>query len=89
MIDHPTFPTVNMNGTARDDLLAQVATAKSALRIAMDKFREMTPHGRDYQTAPEGDFEKARDQHFYRCAKLETFEQELHEIMLGIYNQRR
>lgn len=54
-----TFPTINLNGTDAKDLLQQnvdVLTALEALREAMAK---AAPHGRDYQTMPDGSYERA------------------------------
>lgn len=48
----PTLPTVNLNGTHRNDLVRQhsdVLAATETLRVAL---RAAFPHGRDYQLAP-------------------------------------
>lgn len=74
----PGLPIVNMNGTSRQALVEQRADACTALRAAIKSLREMSPHGRDFQTAQVGIFEIARDHH---QARVTTVIEMLDEIM--------
>lgn len=46
------LPQVHLNGTSRDELLAQVREAHIQIKIAMDALCKAAPHGRDYYTIP-------------------------------------
>ena len=46
-----TMPTINPYGSARNDLLDQLAEVDSLLTAAMEALRKARPHARDY---PEG-----------------------------------
>ena len=85
----PVSPIVNMNGTSQEVLLEQVMAAKEAVAIAMKALAEAIPHGRDYQTAPDGAYTVARGQHKVRYGKLVDVYEELEAIAVDIYEQRR
>jgi hypothetical protein len=42
------FPSVNLNGTSRSDLIDQNLAALQALRATVEVIRNGAPHGRDY-----------------------------------------
>jgi hypothetical protein len=44
----PTTPIVNLNGTARSDLIGQYIEAMRGLQVALDAMSNAYPHGRDY-----------------------------------------
>lgn len=48
------LPQININGTARSDLLELYLDAKRALDHAVTALHAAEPHGRDYQTYPGG-----------------------------------
>lgn len=47
------LPQINLNGTARSDLLELYLDAKIALERAITALNAAAPHGRDYQTYPD------------------------------------
>lgn len=55
----PTFPQVNLNGTSQPALVQQYQRAYDKLREAIDAFADAHPHGRDYQTLPDGSYDAA------------------------------
>jgi hypothetical protein len=42
------YPTPNLNGTSRRELMEQYIDALNAVQAAHDKIRAIAPHGRDY-----------------------------------------
>jgi hypothetical protein len=59
----PTAPTVNNNGTSATGLRSQQRAVYDAASHLLQSLRDATPHGRDYQTAPNHcDYEIARNQ---------------------------
>lgn len=85
----PTAPTVNINGTASSDLRDQQRSVHDAAYALHKALLEACPHGRDYQTAPEGDYERARGEHEDRCASAKTIMASAYEISAAIYGQGR
>jgi hypothetical protein len=55
-------PRVNLNGTSVLELLKQVEEVYAKANALMDALSRATPHGRDYQTYPDGlAFREAQD----------------------------
>ena len=81
-------PVVNLNGTSKNELLAQVFVACDAVQNARMALGQMTPNGRDYQTAPAGSFDKATARHIARVKALETMLHDLEAISLKIDEQK-
>jgi len=73
-------PKINLNGTSKEDLLRQCLQAVGALDEALAALREMTPHGRDYQTANSGTFELAAAQHRSRIERVTEVRREVETI---------
>lgn len=48
------YPTVNLNGTSREALVKQQRDIQQAFLNLKDAIRAAWPHGRDYQTHPDG-----------------------------------
>ena len=46
-------PLPNINGSSRESLVAARRKAMDAVNTAIAALREVRPHGRDYQTAPD------------------------------------
>ncbi len=65
-----TFPMVNINGTVAGQLLFQQRNVADKLRELKKAYIDAAPHGRDYQTAPEGTYEQARQEHYEKQAQL-------------------
>lgn len=63
-------PRANLNGTSKKELLDQYIDALKALLAAQEALAKMAPHGRDYQTLPDGQFDIAVRQHRARRVLL-------------------
>jgi len=66
------LPQININGTLRSDLLEDLIVAKRSLEHAIEKLSACSPHGRDYQTYPNGSlvFYEAQREHADRIVKV-------------------
>lgn len=76
---NPVVPIINLNGSDGDRLSEDLEKAWRALNAAASALRECTPHGRDYQMNPAGDFALARAQH---NARLETIRDIMDQLAL-------
>lgn len=83
----PTAPKINLNGSAGTDLIKGYSDAHRALDAALDALARITPHGRDYQTSPEGDYEKARAEHIARCTAVRAVRDEMMDLALSVRDQ--
>lgn len=63
-------PRLNLNGTSKQELLTQYRNALHALYAADMALAGMSPHSRDYQTLPDGQFDIAAKQHRARQGML-------------------
>lgn len=71
-----TMPRVNINGTSRAELIEQQQAVIMATRVLLRALHEALPHGRDYQTAPDGAFAAAREQWLKRLSRAAKTEAE-------------
>lgn len=78
------LPVINLNGTARSDLLEQHMTIMRHLRHALEALQEACPHGRDYQTLGDGGgalaLHQAMDEHSNRVLRLRQVMAEIETI---------
>jgi hypothetical protein len=81
------FPVLNWNGTDGDVLMAHYIKTLDALHTLQGLMREGTPHGRDYQTAEPGTYEKAREQHSEMLNELSDIETRITSIAIGVQEQ--
>jgi hypothetical protein len=81
------LPIVNMNGTTKESLIEARSNAMIAIQDAMRALSECSPNGRDYQTAPKGEFEKARDIYTARFAALDRMANEIQDEAISISDQ--
>ena len=77
-------PVVNINGTSREALVNARIAAIESLRSAMQALGECSPNGRDYQTAPNGEYEIARKRYMERFAFLDRMINELEDEAITI-----
>lgn len=82
-----TVPRVNLNGTSRGALVHQRREVCDALLSALRALERAAPHGRDYQTAPQGAFEAARRQHEARCTQLADMRRQITQEAIEIQEQ--
>lgn len=73
------IPTVHLNGTAREDLIEQYATALHAIREARRVLESAGPHQRDYPIPVK--WQLALSQHVHRYLQLSEIENELVAIV--------
>lgn len=77
-------PFVNLNGTARIDLVQQYHEAITALNVADRALRAAWPHPRDYQTQDDSVFDKAQAQHRSRVERLAAVRAEMEQLLDGL-----
>jgi hypothetical protein len=83
-----TIPTVNLNGTAKGDLLSGVRDILVKLREARDAMAEHSPHPRDYQLKPES-YKKATAEFHKNDQIISDLMAYYAEIFHGIEGQGR
>jgi hypothetical protein len=89
-MDTPSpFPLVNLNGTSADALLADRRKVWNAIRDTMKALQECAPHGRDYQTAPRGAYEAARERYSAQFAVLDKLSNEIMDECKFIQDQKK
>jgi hypothetical protein len=81
------IPVVNLNGEKAESLVNARIAAREAVQAAMKALGECSPNGRDYQTAPKGEFEIARKVYTERFAYLDKLANELEDEAIAIQNQ--
>jgi len=81
------IPVVNLNGASKQSLIDCRCAAREALQNAMKALGECSPNGRDYQTAPKGEFEIARRVYTERFAALDKMANELEDEAIAISDQ--
>jgi hypothetical protein len=84
---HLIAPTLNINGSNGKTLLSQHRAAAKALREAIIAVHAIWPHGRDFQTVPEGVYSVASKQARERCIKLEEVLIDVEAVAEKIYEQ--
>jgi hypothetical protein len=74
-------PTVHINGTSGDDLVAQVRGAGEALWSALAAMQEASPNGRDYYPQGDGALTEAGAEYADRVNRVYSVWQEYQEIL--------
>jgi hypothetical protein len=83
-------PTVHLNGTSKECLMADLRRAHEAVEAALEALRQTAPHrdtGRDYYIQGSTAFLRAQDQHSDRVRRLSSVSKELLSIAEGIHDQ--
>lgn len=78
-------PTININGTSKDDLINPRRDAMDALASVVEMLKQVTPNGRDYPN----DLTRCiadRDKHYARLNQLRDIQAEL--LAEALYIQR-
>jgi hypothetical protein len=78
-------PVVNLNGSSRDDLIAQRIALRSALMDAMKALSNMSPHLRDYSDV--SDWQRDRAVYVERFKALDRLYEEVGEEAASIAEQ--
>lgn len=82
-----TLPVINLNGSSPKRMIEDILRTRRMVDMAMDALAAVNPHGRDYHTAPAGQYEKARAEHDARYNALQTVYEDLEKIAIGINDQ--
>jgi glucokinase len=82
-------PVVNLNGSSKESLLNDYLAIMRALEAANKAMAEATPHGRDFQTVPNGDWvgQKAREAFHERRALIRAMHAEFEAVAVAISEQ--
>ncbi len=78
---------INMNGSTKADTMARYIAALDAIDAAMKALQEIKPHGRDYQTAPMGEYENDMNKWINDFAGLDRLRNAIHDDALAINGQ--
>ena len=81
------FPTIHLNGTSKESLLAEYRVAYDKLDEAIEALSKVTIHGRDYYPQEQGAYITAREEQVARILKLATVKGELTDILLYLNEQ--
>ena len=84
----PVAPIVNLNGATQSSLIDQQRAILRACSALHDALAAASPHGRDFQISPPGDFEAAREQHAASFAACDQIRDQAMQISLQIMKQR-
>jgi hypothetical protein len=71
------FPTVHLNGTSKDELIAQYERAMHDLSAAIDSLRDCAPNARDYYPQSDSAINQAIREHTDRMAKIMKVREEI------------
>jgi len=78
------LPQININGTAKSDLLEQQVEAMEAIRAAVEAVQASCPNGRDYtpqgSPAAQAAFQRAISEHCDRITRLQAVLKEIETI---------
>ncbi|MGH2613412.1 MAG: hypothetical protein ACRDFB_10260 [Rhabdochlamydiaceae bacterium] len=74
-------PTININGTSKEELYSQFRTVADTLQDAMRALAQCSPHGRDYPL--DNEFRLAREQYNKRAHML----REIYDEIVNIWQQ--
>jgi hypothetical protein len=77
-------PTVNINGTSRDELIRNLGDAAAAIGSALYALNKCAPHGRDYPDTAAFLMPLAAAQHMRRASALTVIARELTDLAEGI-----
>lgn len=82
-------PRVNLNGTSKEDLVRQYTRVMRHLDETLGLMGEATPHGRDFQTFPDGAMltTSARAAWHDRMQVLSAIRAEVEKLAISINDQ--
>jgi len=79
---------INLNGSDADNLIHQQLIIAHAAKNLIDKLYEASPHGRDYQTAPENYFVLDRQLWVDQVKEVESIRRYAEESALVLHRQK-
>jgi hypothetical protein len=81
-------PTVHLNGTSKDELIAQLDAALDALSVAQAALLRAAPNARDYYVQGVSAYARADAEHVSRMQRLNSVKSELQQLAIAVYDQR-
>jgi hypothetical protein len=81
------FPTIHLNGTGADTLLAEYERALDALDDAYEAVSQITVHARDYYVQGNDAFRHAHDEQTARLRALDLVRYEITETIQHLRDQ--
>ena len=84
----PQAPRVHLNGTSRDELVAQQRAVYDAADALLAALRQATPNGRDYYPLGDDAFRRAREEHRSRLWQAGRIKDEASHIAQAIGGQK-
>lgn len=82
-------PTIHMNGTSPQALMAELEVAHGALAAAHDALRQVTVHGRDYYPQGPNAYAQARHEMDARLEAIARVQQDVLALHAAIQEQGR
>lgn len=80
-------PQVNLNGSSKQDLLDQQEGVYYAAIALIEKLAAAAPHGRDYQTMPEGSYQLARKKWEEQLKQAMNIQNTASNMLVAIFEQ--
>jgi hypothetical protein len=77
------LPQISLNGTTREQLVAQQCDVMHAIHALLKVMQEASPHGRDYQHRP-AEYESAREAWAERWRMIDAMRQEIEAHAIAI-----
>lgn len=77
-------PTIHLNGTSRESLVADYEAALDAVRAALDALCATAPNGRDYYPQGASAYGVAEQDHYVRLGHLRVVADELEALILAV-----
>ena len=76
-------PTININGTSKDDLIDPRIKAMGLLRDAIEALKQVTPNGRDYP-GDDAPYAADREEHYRRINAMNAIRDAIYEEAIRI-----
>lgn len=79
-----TLPTIHLNGTSPDRLIADLCAASSALDAAYEALKQTAPNGRDWYPQGPAAMAAAEAEHMSRLRRVDEVKKEVDELTFAI-----
>ena len=79
-----TIPTIHMNGTSMESLVADMLIAYTALGDAVSSMKTSGPNGRDYYPQGPDAINQAVKEHWDRIRRVEDVRVELEQWLIAV-----
>ena len=82
-------PCLHLNGSGKDNLMADLDRAYNAVGAAYEAIAKMDVNGRDYYIYGAGAYERARDEHRERLLRIDSVRKEIDALIGGLSEKRK